>query len=113
MSDDVVYVPRVIEYDDNEPLGVEGTVIAVLSSSRSNRRITVLVEEPAERFDDGDSTEAPEGVEVPGIDVRYDSVEEAIEEMGYRDLQSVAGELGIKANQSQEDLEVAVLEKLN
>lgn len=90
MSDDVVYVPRVLNYNDDEPLGVDGTVVAVLSSSRSSRRITVLVEESASRHDNGGASYAPERVE--------------LEQMGYRDLQTLAGDLGIKANQTEDDL---------
>jgi hypothetical protein len=65
MSDDVVYVPRVVEYNDNEPLGVEGRVVSVLSSSRSSRRITVLVEESAENYEMESVAETPEGVDEP------------------------------------------------
>jgi len=85
-----VYVPRVLNYNDNEPLGVDGTVVAVLSSSRSSRRITVLVEESASRHGDEGASDAPERVE--------------LEQMGYRDLQTLAGDLNIKANQKEDDL---------
>ena len=112
MPEDVVYVPRVIEYDDNQPLDVEGPVVAVLKSSRSSRRITVLVEEPAERHES--PSETSEGIRLPdGFDVQNGTVEDAVAEMGYRDLQSLAGQLGIKANQSQEELTDAVLAELN
>lgn len=112
-GEEVVYVPRTIEFTHDQPLGVEGRVVTVLHASRSSRRITVLVEESAKRHDDGDASETSEGIEVPGIDVSFGSLDETLDEMGYRDIQEVAGDLGIKANQSEDELIDAITEKIN
>jgi len=98
MSDETVYVPRIVRYHDDEPLGVEGTVVGILNSNQSSRRATVLVEEPAENH--RSDAPSPEGIEVT--------------DLGYRELQEVAKEndLDIKLNQSTEDLRAAVKENL-
>lgn len=90
---ETVYVPRVIEYNDDEPLNVDGEIVEILRKAQS-RRVTVLVEEPAS-------------------DHRSDSGEilpERIGQMDYRTLQDKAKEAGIKANQSADELRDALTE---
>lgn len=85
MSDGTVYVPRVIEYNDDEPLGVDGEVVGILRSSRSNRRITVLVEEEvAEAEVLEDSNEASEGVEEPTCAGKDGECSRTVDEEGDR-----------------------------
>ena len=88
---DTVCVPRVIHYNDDEPLGVDGEVVDIIKTS--NRRITVLVREPASNHVQQDGPETSEGVDLPD---------------DYRELQEVAQEAGIKANQSAEELREAL-----
>lgn len=90
---ETVYVPRVIEYNDDEPLNVDGEIVEILRKAQS-RRVTVLVEEPAS-------------------DHRSDNDEillERIGQMDYRTLQDKAKEAGIKANQSADELRDALTE---
>jgi hypothetical protein len=88
---DTVCVPRVVYYNDDEPLGVDGEVVGIIKTS--NRRITVLVREPASNHVRQDGSETSEGVALPD---------------DYRELQEVAKQAGIKANQSAEELREAL-----
>lgn len=90
---ETVYVPRVIEYNDDEPLNVDGEIVEILRKAQS-RRVTVLVEEPASdhRSDNGEI------------------LPERIGQMDYRTLQDKAKEAGIKANQSADELRDALTE---
>lgn len=91
MTDETVYVPKTLEYDEGEPLGVDGDVVAIIKSRPASRRITVLVALPAEEH--GSDQDVSEGVTL-----------DELADMGYRELQEVAKEHGIKANQSMGDL---------
>lgn len=92
------YVPRTIEYTEGEPIDIDGTVVGILTpASRSSRRATLLVEEQA---DEGDDQEVPE-------ELNFEE-EQALEDASYRELQETAQALGIKANQSTEDLIEAI-----
>ena len=107
---DVVTVPVTLEYNEGEPLGVEGTVVGIINSRPASRRITVLVEKEATGSGDGDGAEAPERVTIE--EESYAN----LSEMGYRELQQFAKDEGIaddiKLNQSTEDLRAAIEETL-
>ena len=93
---DTVCVPRVIEYDDNEPLGVNGEVVAVIKAG--SRRITVLVREPAANHVQQSESETSEGVTLPD---------------DYRDLQELAGDYeDVDGRQSEDDLRADLQEKM-
>jgi len=90
---DTVCVPRVLKYNDDEPLGVDGEVVGIIKSSHQSRRVTVLVREPASNHVQQDGSETSEGIDLPD---------------DYRELQEVAQQAGIKANQSADELREAL-----
>lgn len=84
----------------DNPFDVEGRVVAVLGQGVNTMEVLVEVGENASvpsTFED-----VPEGV-----------TPDEPAEMGYRDLQETAKALGIKANQSKEDLRAAIEEAVD
>lgn len=111
-------VPVTIQYNDNEPLDIDGRVVGVLNATAGSRRTTLLVEKPV--TDAEDSTEDSQGVmnfpddgesvEVEGVTEEEHFVN--FEAMDYRDLQSLAKEQDIPANQSSDELVAALKEAI-
>lgn len=113
-----------ISYDENEPLDIDGRVVGVLNSTLGSRRATLLVEKPV--TNDGGGAADSQGmmdfsdeevgtitdteVTVEGVTVEESFVD--LSELDYRELQDLAKEHDIKANQSTEDLIAALEEEL-